>query len=211
MRPIDQLSHFVHDALSAGHGRAEIDAALSEAGWSRSEISGALGSWAEGDFRPPVPRPRPMVSAREAFTYALMFLTLAVSAWHLTSLSFSLIDLWLPEPDGYDMRYYAYDSMRWSVATLVIFLPAFLWLNRRIQRQTRSDPARRRSSMRKWIGYLTLFLAVMSLAGDAIYCLYTFLNGDLTLRVLAKAGVVAVIAGTILLYFRGEVEDGQAD
>lgn len=210
MRPADQLSRFVHQALVAGRDRAEIDAALTQAGWTRSEIAAALGSWADGGALPPVPRPRPMLTAREAFAYALMFITLAISAWHLTALSFSLIDLWMPEPSDYGYGGYRLDSMRWSIASLIVFLPAFLWLNRRIQRQTRSDPARRRSAMRKWIGYLTLFLAVLSLAGDAIYCLYTFLNGDLTLRVLAKAGVVAVIAGTILLYFKGEVDDPQA-
>lgn len=211
MRPADQLATFVHDALRTGRSRAEIRAALSAAGWTDSEVAGALAAWAETDFTPPVPRPRPFVSAREAFTYGLMFVALAMTAWHLVTLSFALIDIFIPDVVAdQDLGLWRMRAMRFSIASLVVFLPLFLLLNQRTQRMTRSDPGQRRSLVRKWVSYVTLFLASMALLGDLIAVIYSLLNGDMTLRFAAKTLTVAVVAGIIFLYFRGEMDDRDA-
>jgi len=206
MRPADQLAQFVAEALKEGRSREEIADALSQAGWTTSEASGALNAWADTPFRPPVPRPRPFVSAREAFVYGLMFLALAMTAWHITTLGFELINLWLPDVTDRTNRYNA-DSVRWSISILVVFFPLFLIMNARAQRATREDAGRRRSAVRKWFGYVTLFLAAVALLGDLIAVIYALLNGDLTARFVAKATLVALTAGLIFLYFRSEVEE----
>jgi len=204
MRPADQITQFVHDALVAGRSRDDISQVLRDAGWTAGEISGALAAYAETEFSPPVPRPRPFVSAREAFLYGLMFVALAVSAWHLSSLIFNIIDRWLPEA-GDRQGIYQLRAMRFSIASLVVFFPLFLAMNLRMVRATRADPGKRRSGVRKWFGYITLFLASLGLLGDLIFVIYSFLNGDLTLRVALKAATVAVIAGLILQYFQSEI------
>ncbi|MCL7463785.1 DUF5671 domain-containing protein [Phaeovulum sp. NW3] len=211
MRNADHLAAFVRDALIAGRPRPEIEAALRTAGWTPAEISEAMQAWAEGTFLPPVPRPRPYVSAREAFVYGLMFVALAMTAWHLTALSFMLIDRWLPEPGQPDWAAYQLGGMRWSIATLAVFAPLFLWLNARILRDTRTDPGKRRSTVRKWVGQITLFLAAIALLGDLITVIHAMLSGDLTLRFVLKAGVVGLVAGAIFLVFRQETRgDGDA-
>jgi len=206
MRPADQLAAFAGDALRAGRSREEIREALTRAGWSESEITLALNAWAEVDFTPPVPRPRPFVSAREAFLYGLMFVALAVSAWHVTWLAFSLIDLWITAPAD---EFSASDesAIRWSVSTLIVFFPLFLYLDGKVLRAGRADPAARRSSVRRWFGYITLFLTSITLLGTLITVIYAFLEGDLTSRFVLKALTVALVAGVILLYFRSETEE----
>ncbi|WP_212524920.1 DUF5671 domain-containing protein [Actibacterium sp. MT2.3-13A] len=208
MRPADQLAHFVAEALKAGRTRAEISAALHEAGWTGTEVAGALDAWAESAFSPPVPRPRPYVSAREAFLYALMFLALAMTAWNITTLGFELIELWLPDVTDRFSRYNA-QSVRWSISVLVVFFPLFLVMNARAQRAAHADPGQRRSAVRKWFGYITLFLAAIALLGDLIAVIYALLSGDLTARFLAKAALVALTAGLIFLYFRGEMGEAR--
>ena len=208
MRPADQLAQFVADALKEGRTRAEISAALREAGWTGTEVSGALDAWAESAFTPPVPRPRPYVSAREAFLYALMFLALAMTAWNITTLGFELIELWLPDLTDKYTRYNV-QSVRWSISVLVVFFPLFLVMNTRAQRAAHADPGQRRSAVRKWFGYITLFLAAITLLGDLIAVIYALLSGELTARFIAKAGLVALTAGLIFLYFRGEMEEVQ--
>ena len=208
MRPADQLAQFVADALKEGRTRAEISAALREAGWTGTEVSGALDAWAESAFTPPVPRPRPYVSAREAFLYALMFLALAMTAWNITTLGFELIELWLPDATDKYTRYSA-QSVRWSVSVLVVFFPLFLVMNTRAQRAAHADPGQRRSAVRKWFGYITLFLAAITLLGDLIAVIYALLSGELTARFIAKAGLVALTAGLIFLYFRGEMAEAE--
>lgn len=210
MRRADQVAEFVRDALTAGRSREEIGRALRDADWAESEVAAALASYAEGDFVPPVPRPRPFVSAREAFLFGLMFVALAMSVWHLSTLSLNLIDRWLPEP-GDRLEIYTLRQMRWSIASLVVFFPLFFFLNGRAARELRRDPGKRRSTVRKWFGYVTLFLAAIGLLGDLIFVIYAFLNGDLTLRFALKALVVAVIGGIVFLYFSGEIrEDADA-
>lgn len=207
MRPSDQLAQFVQASLSAGHSRDAIRDALTRAGWTGAEVSAALDAWADDSFIPPIPRPRPFVSAREAFLYGLMFIALAMTAWHLVALSFYLIDRWLPEVN--DMLYAtgSVQGMRLSIASLIVFLPLFVFLNSRLQQAASKDPGRRRSLVRKWFGYVTLFLASMALLGDLIAVLYALLNGDLTARFAAKTLVVAAVAGMIFVYFRGEMDD----
>ncbi|MBL27064.1 MAG: hypothetical protein CMM50_05870 [Rhodospirillaceae bacterium] len=211
MRPREQLSAFVKDALVKGRSREEIKAALHDAGWTASEVSDAMNSWADTAFDPPIPRPRPIVTAREAFFYGLMFAALIMTAWHLTSISFRLIDIWLPEfpvPEG--RAAWSINGIRFSIAVLVVFFPLFLIMNAKAERSSRLDTAKRRSALRRWFGFLTLLLAALSLLGDLVYVIYKFLDGDLTSRSLARAAVVAVVAGCIFLYFRKETEEADS-
>ncbi len=70
------------------------------------------------------------------------------------------------------------------------------------------DPERRGSKVRKWLTYLTLFVAATILTGDLITLLYNLLGGELTSRFLLKAATVAAIAGGVFGYYlwdlRGE-------
>ncbi len=208
MRPADQLAQFVAEALKEGRSRAEIAAALQQAGWAQNEVTEALNAWADTGFIPPVPRPRPYVSAREAFLYGLMFLALAMTAWNITTLGFELIELWLPDiADSYSR--YNVGTVRWSISVLVVFFPLFLVMNTRAQRAAHADPGKRRSAVRKWFGYITLFLAALALLGDLIAVIYALLSGDLTARFFAKAVLVALTAGLIFLYFSGETREAE--
>lgn len=212
MKNADRLAAFVHNALAAGRSRDEIRAALVEAGWTESEIASGLGAWSDTGFTPPVPRPRPFVSAREAFLYGLMFVALAMTAWHITTLGINVIDRWLPATGLDPNLAYTTSSIRWSIASLIVFFPVFLILNTRANRAIRSDPGQRRSLVRKWFGYITLFLAAIAILGDLIFVIYALLNGDLTPRFLAKCVLVVVVAGVIFLYFRADMaEDENAE
>lgn len=206
MRPADRLADFVRAALEQGRSRDEIRGALAEAGWSDSEIDRALDAWSEARFTPPVPRPQPYVSAAEAFLYGLMFIALAVSAWQLTTLLFELVDRFVPDP-GDVGRAYSAPTMRWAISFLVVFFPVFLILNARAVRAAERDPGRRRSAVRKWFAYVTLFLAAMGLIGDLVAVIYAFLSGELTLRFGLKALSVAAVAGAVLVYFRAEMAE----
>ena len=92
------LDQFVRDALLRGCSRQGIEQALLDAGWAPEQVSGALAAYADVVFAVPVPRPRAYLSAREAFFYLVLFTTLYLSAYHLGSLLFELIDRHFPDP-----------------------------------------------------------------------------------------------------------------
>ena len=192
------LAVFVRDALSAGKSRVEIAAVLGQAGWSAQEVSDALEGWADLPFAPPVPRPQPVVTARDFFVYALMFGALLFGAGYLVGLLHALIDHLLePRGSGSDHR------IRWAMAVLIVTLPLYLWLASRERRRLAADPALQRSAIRNWMTYLTLLFAAAVLLGDLVAVIYAFLSGDFTLQFALKTLVVAGVAGGIFGYYRG--------
>ncbi|MDH5831018.1 DUF5671 domain-containing protein [Luteimonas sp. M1R5S18] len=205
-QPTQELERFVRDALAAGATRAQVEAALASAGWSPEQARVALSGYAEIEFPVPVPRPRPQLSAREAFEYLLLFATLYLTAWHLGSLLFDLVNHALPDAADPAYRLQASgQSMRWSVATLLVAFPLFAWLARHIGRDVARHPVKRLSPVRRWLTYLTLFVAAGVLVGDVIVLVYNVLGGEASLRFVLKVAVVAVIAGTVFGYYLSDL------
>jgi hypothetical protein len=206
----EYLADFVAKSLAAGQGRDAISTTLQQAGWPSGDIRRALAQWA--DPAPdlagqglPVPRPAAHVSARDAFTYGLIFTALAMVVWHINSLGFDLIDRALGNDSTGYLAEWTARSIRWSIAMLAVATPAFLWLTRSEAQRRRADPAQARSALRKWFGFITLYLAALGMAGDLVATIYAFLNGDLTLQFIAKAALVLLTAGLVFLYYRNDL------
>jgi hypothetical protein len=202
----DDLSGFVREALARGLSRAQIEEALRKAGWTIEQVKGALAGYADFEFPIPVPRPRPYLSAREAFLYLVLFSTLYVSAYNLGRLLFLMIDRAVPDPasaqSGFPLGYdYTRQAIRWAVASIIVAFPVFLYVSWLLGRAVRLDPNKRNSKVRRWLTYLTLFIAATVLIGDLTVVIYNFLGGELGTRFLLKALVVAVIAGAIFGYY----------
>ncbi len=195
------LDRFVRDAISRGIPRDQIRAVLTQARWRPEEIDAAMSQWAEVEFPVPVPRRSTQLSAREAFLYLLLFATLYVAAFHTGAILFALIERWLPDAldtGGWDPRL---AGLRWAVASLVIALPVFLYTNRLIGGALAREPEKRASGVRRWLTYLTLFVAALVLIGDFVVVLRGLLAGELPVRFVLKAGVVAAIAGVVFRHY----------
>ena len=203
----DELKSFVREALLAGHDRDAIAKALDEAGWGEDEIGTALSDFVDTDFRPPVPRPRGSVTARDTFLYAILFTALLFASGYLIALVHSLLDIWLPDAADSDyVRRGAESSIRWAIAVLIVSVPVYVWLSIVTDRRARSDPGHARSPVRKWLTYLALFISALVIFADLTYVIYAFLNGEITLRFILKAGAIAGISGLIFLHYLRTVE-----
>jgi hypothetical protein len=200
------LLQFVDKALSSGASRADTELALLEAGWPKDQVNDALGSFSEVEFGVPVPRPKARLSARDAFLYLVMFAMLYVSAYHLGNLLFQVINLGFPDPllnhgPGADPVERAKDAIRFATSSLIVAFPVFLFTAHRISTGVKVDPTRRNSGVRKWLTYLTLFIAACIIVGDLIALLYNLLSGELSVRITLKVLTVGLIAGSILAYY----------
>lgn len=197
-----ELSAFVGEALRKEIPRNRISEVLLQAGWQADRIDRALAEYAEIDFPLPVPRPRPSLSAREAFFYLLLFLTLYISSYNFGNLLFIFIEQTIPDPALQSITPgWSTDRIRGSVSALIVAFPLFLYLSRKINQELLSNPAGRTSGVRRWLTYITLFIASSIIIGDLSVLLYNLLGGELTLRFVLKSLVVGVIAGTILIYY----------
>ena len=202
----DELADFVNTALARGVPREQIEAALRKAGWTTAQTRAALASFAESDFSIPVPRPRPYVDARDAFLYLVLFSTLYTSAYYLGSLLFDIINAAFPDPaDRAELMTHRRISIRWSISWLIVAFPVFLYMSRLVSRDLAADPNKRNSKVRRWLTYITLFIAAGALIGDVVTLVYNGLAGEITTRFLLKVLVVALIAGTAFWYYLTDI------
>lgn len=207
-----ELTHFVRAALEKGASREQVRAALLQSGWPQDEIDDALARFAEIDFPVPVPVRRTSGSASEAFLYLVTFFLLYTWAISLGNLLAGLVDRWIPEAVNEFDRYASADGpMRWLIASILVSFPVWYLLTASHLRSYAHDPERRSSPVRRWLTYLTLFVAATVLVITLIVLVAESLGGDYFLRTALKSGIVLAIAGGVFLFYRWELRMGEKE
>jgi len=199
-----ELVEFTRSALAAGKRREDIADVLRRAGWAAPDIRAAIDAFADVSFPIPVPRPKPYLSAREVFVYLILFSALYGSAFSLGALLFEFINRSFLDPlDTQRVNFirYSNDTIRWNISVILVTFPLFYFTFRAVTRELEKDPIKRASLPRKWLTYLTLFIAGVTLVGDTAVLIYNMLGGELTIRFLLKFATIAIIAGGIFAYF----------
>ena len=195
------LAAFLEHARSRGMDPGTIRMLLLSAGWKEKDVARAL---AEHALDLPVPAPPDAGGARDAFLYLTAFAAMYAAAIAGLSLLFGLLNLALPdaalEAGGGSDRW-RLTAMRWQVATLLVAFPAFLVTSRLLLREMRAQQERAWSAVRRWLTYLTLFVAAVALGADFVTLLYYFLEGDVSLRFVLKVAAVALVAGLAFTYY----------
>ncbi len=144
-------------------------------------------------------------SPKDFFLWVGSMVALYVSVGALVTLLFNYINILFPDP--LDMSYgdpYS-GPVRFAIAALLVVFPLFLYLTRLVHEDIRRDSEKAGLGIRRWLVYLTVFVAGAFLAGDLITVINTFLNGELTTRFSLKALTVFVLAGGIFWYYLEEV------
>ena len=202
----EDLTEFIREALNRGLPRDKIRGVLSQADWSDEEVQAALRSFAAVDFPIAVPRRHPSLSAREAFEYLVLFGTLYLSAYSLGSLLYQFINLAFPDPLWSQNRIDAIpETIRWSIAWLVVATPVFLYTARTISRAIALSPLKRTSPVRRWLTYLTLAIASGVLIGASTGLVYNLLSGEVTARFLLKVLTTGSISSTAFIYYLSDL------
>jgi hypothetical protein len=198
----EELRNFVREALARGASREQIKEVLGKAGWTPEQTAHALDAYAEIPFELPVPKPKPSASAQEAFLYLVLFTTLLLVAYNLGAVIFQLIEHTFPDPaDTIMTGEWRTNQLRWSVSTLIVAFPVFLYVSHHIGRALRKDPTKRASAVRKWLTYATLFIAASVLVADLSTLVFNLLGGELRVRFLLKVLTVGIIAGAVFGYY----------
>ncbi|HUL75532.1 MAG TPA: DUF5671 domain-containing protein [Vicinamibacterales bacterium] len=208
----EELLGFVKESLSRGARRADVEAALTSAGWERGQVAAALRGFAEIDFPVPVPRPRPYLDPRDAFLYLVLFGTLYVIAINLGTLAFQLIDRAFPDP-AIPQRLVEWSrvTIRWAISALIVAVPVFALVARITHADIRRDPAKHASRIRRWLTYLTMAIASAVLIGDLIALVNAVLGGGLVAPFVLKVLSVGVIAGGVLGYYLIDLRKDERD
>src|SRR3989344_35451 len=147
---------------------------------------------------------------RDVFMYLLSIITLVTIAVAFGILLYQYIDIKFPDrlTEGYYWSKSAsFDSVRNSMAVLMVVFPVFIWVSWFLRKDLKKNPEKRELKIRRWLLYLTLFLASLVIIGDLVALLINFLNGELTNRFVLKVLVVFFIAGSIFAHYFSELKD----
>lgn len=194
------LNDFIEHARKKGMDHGTIRMLLLSAGWKEKDVAQALSAQT---LDMPVPPPPDVGGAREAFFHLLTFACLYTGITSLIVLLFTYVNRLLPDAavDGVFAPDADLSSIRWWMAALIVTSPLFLWLSRSLLRDIDRHPDRALSGVRRWLTYLTLFAAAMTMVGDAIALVFNVLDGELSLRFLLKVLIVLALAGLTFVYY----------
>ncbi len=140
---------------------------------------------------------------RDVFLHLLSMVTLYWSAVSFVSLCWQYIDYFFPDLLNYGHS--AAVSIRFAIASLIIVFPVFILASWFLNKIYAKESEVRESKIRKWLIYLTLFVASLVIIGDLIYVINTFLGGEITARFILKALSVLLVAGAIFGYYLDDV------
>ena len=149
---------------------------------------------------------QPMLSApakktpRDFFLYLFATIAIYIISIEVIALLWQYVNYFLPDPNAY---YYDGFSgvMRWAIASLIILFPAYVWVMRFLGKDLDQHPEKKELGVRKWLIYITLFIAAVTMIVDLVTLIYTFLGGDFTSRFIIKALSVLLVAGAVFKYY----------
>ncbi len=131
--------------------------------------------------------------------HLLNTITLYISAFSFLNLVFDYINFAFP--DKLNLYYNPGDSIRWTLSLFIIIFAVFVWTSRFIEKDLVGNPAKNELKIRKWLIYLTVFLAALLLIGDLVALIYNFLGGDLTIPFILKIISVLAVGGVVFWYY----------
>ena len=145
-------------------------------------------------------------TAKDFFMQLGAIVTFYASAIALITLLFDVINFAYPKVAEYG--YYGVPSISLQVATLIVAFPLFLLISWFLQKAYIVEPELKNALVRRWLSYITLFIAGGVVAGDLITVIYMYLDGqELTTGFLLKVLTLLIVAGGIFLYYLREIRN----
>lgn len=141
--------------------------------------------------------------------HLLGIITLIASAVSLGIIMFQGVNIYFPDivSDPYFSRSGYLSTMRSALATFVVVFPVFLWTSWFIAKDIYKNPEKKELKIRKWLLYLTLFIAALVIIGDVVALMRNFLEGELSQRFIFKVFSILFIAGSVFLHYLSELRE----
>lgn len=111
-------------------------------------------------------------------------------------------------PDQLNFFYHGIlSNIRYSTATLIVIFPVYLFSSWLLGRDFLKNPQLKEFRLRKWLIYLTLFIAAIAIISSLVGLVFNFLSGELSARFLLKVLAVFVTTGAAFGYYLADVRD----
>lgn len=203
------LTEYVTGRIRSGVTKSELKEELSALGWTEDEMEIAYRE-AVIALGAPVPETGTRATltrkagAVDVVINFFSFILLGIVATALGTLFFGVINRFFPDALDTTNWYTASQvtsSIHYSIAALLIGFPLYFFAMRLWFRKFREDEGRMESKLSKWLTYLVLLVAAVTVVGDLIAIVFAMLQGEVTVRFFLKALVILVIAGAIFGFY----------
>ncbi|MEK7560146.1 MAG: DUF5671 domain-containing protein [Patescibacteria group bacterium] len=154
------------------------------------------------------------ISAKDFFLQLGAMVALYASAISFTMLVFEYINVFFPDVlgiGGYDDTSNSFRSIRWSISMLIVVFPLYIWMAWFLEKSYKKYPERRKVWIRKWLVYLTLFVAAIIIIGNFITLIYNALGGELTTRFVLKVITLFFVTGSVFGYYFLDIKKHKDD
>lgn len=151
------------------------------------------------------------IKNKSKLTPRFFFISLGVIVTLITSVSSFLVLLFeslnKKFPDALNSVYqygynsYNYETIRASLATLIIFFPVFIFISYLWVKESKEDIGYKNMTIRKWMIYLILFLATLLIAIDLVTLVRYFISGEITTRFIFKVLGTLGVAFLVDFYY----------
>lgn len=147
-------------------------------------------------------------SAKDFFLHLGAIVALYTVTVSFLNLVFKIINKAFPEVTGNIYAWGGGSEISLPVATVIVVFPIFVVLSYFVHKIYLENPAKKELGIRKWLTYITLFVAGIILAGDLVTVLYKFLDGqDFTAAFLLKALAVLLVAAAVFGFYIQDIRD----
>lgn len=137
---------------------------------------------------------------KDFFLHLLNIITFYIAVINFITLFIQYINALFPDPLNFFYGGMA-GSVRMSMSILLIALPVYILTSWMLGKDLKEAPQKRELGLRKWLIYLTLFVAAMTIIVDLITLVNNFLSGELTIQFFLKTIVVLMTAVAVFGYY----------
>ena len=201
------IEQFVAEKIRVGEEIDTIRKTLLAVGWKEDSIDAAIAR-ALVEAGVPSPQGAIGVGGRKTTTVEIVvnvfsFILLGIVATALGTLYFGIIDKFFPDPLMYTYYPYQYGSgsVHYAIAALLVAFPLYVFAVRLWFRRFREDHEKEEAKLSKWLTYLVLLIAAITIVSDLIAVVFNFLQGETSARFFLKALTVLFIAGTVFGFY----------
>ena len=148
------------------------------------------------------------VSAKDFFLHLGAIVALYTVTISFINLVFKITNKAFPEVAQNVYAWGASSEISLPVATLIVVFPIFIILSYFVYKTYAENPEKKELAVRKWLIYVTLFVAGILLVGDLVAVLYKFLDGqDLTAAFLLKALALLAVSGYVFGFYLQDLRE----
>lgn len=154
-------------------------------------------------------KPTHKTEPKDVFLHLLAIITLYASAGAFLIMIFQYVNILIPDllTSGYYQLQSYYSSIRWSISSLIVIFPVYVWAGYYLNKIYSREPEKRNLRIRKWLLNFTVFAAALIIIGDLVTLIYNFLGGDITAKFVLKIAAVFFVAVSVFFYYFWELKN----